>query len=356
MLSQPKTKVLIVDDSAMVRKVLSTGLGADPSIEIIGTAATAELAARMIRQRRPDVITLDLEMPHLDGLSFLKTYMSTDPIPTVVISSLTSKSTQLTMEALEAGAVEVISKPALTMGKGLSEIMQNVTISVKAAAKARLRPKKAPPVRPVVHAARNNDWVFAVGASTGGVQALANVLPQFDADMPAMVIVQHMPKGFTGSFAKRLDTQCKIEVREAQHGDELRPGLALLAPGGEQHMIIRRSRSGVYFVQLIDGPQVRYSRPSVDVLFQSVAWETKGRCSGALLTGMGKDGAQGMVDIRSAGGRTFAQDEESCVVFGMPLAAWEIGGAEALVPLEKIPDRMTASVGVPSAITTEKRF
>lgn len=349
-----RVRVLVVDDSAMVRKVLSIGLSADPSIEVVGTASNADIAWQLIQLHKPDVITLDVEMPHLDGLTFLRTFLPKMPIPTVMISSLTREGAQISLRALEAGAVDVISKPSLGMaGDGLPTIMADVCARVRAAASAKVeigrvvrRPAPTPASTPAGNAisrlmpgARDVTTVLAIGSSTGGVQALSRILPQFPADAPAMVIVQHMPEGFTGPFAARIDGLCSVNVREARHGDLLEPGLVLIAPGGTRHMQLERHGRG-YSVSLIDGDPVSFSRPSVDVLFNSVAKIVGKHAVAAVLTGMGRDGANGLLAIRAAGGRTFAQDEATSVVYGMPMAAYEIGAAEAVLALDDVPARM----------------
>lgn len=339
-----KIKVLIVDDSAVLRKVLSLGLGSDPEIEVIGTAADPKMAMQYLARSRPDVLTLDLEMPKMDGLTFLRSYMQTNPIPTVVISSQTQRSAQSTVDALAAGAVDVIAKPKMELGGGLSDLMTSIVHRVKVAAGASVGrlAARVPQVAlaqsqtPLASQVGTPDWLFAIGASTGGVQALTKVLELLPADAPPTVIVQHMPEGFTASFAKRLDQICGLNVREARHGDVLETGTVLIAPGGQRHMKLIR-QSGRYMVELVEGPAVCFSCPSVNVLFNSVAQVAKGRVSSAILTGMGKDGAEGQLAIRKSGGRTVAQDEASCVVFGMPWAADQIGAPEALVPIEDVP-------------------
>ena len=349
MADRPPIKVMIVDDAAMIRRILSLGLAKDPAFEIIGTAASPEMAARMLRTKRPDVITLDIEMPGMDGVSFLKTYMPDRAIPTVVISSMTRRSAQVTVEALEAGAVDVISKPVVVSDTGLADMMVEIRRRVKAAATARLRTlgehvNHLPAAADVAYSKMNRDWLIAIGSSTGGVQALSRILPDFPRTSPPIVITQHMPQGFTASFARRLDQSCTVSVVEARDREELAPGHVYIAPGGERHMtVVKHGRS--YFIAMIDADPVCYSRPSVDVLFKSVAKATNGNCSAAVLTGMGRDGANGLLEIRASGGRCVAQDETSSVVFGMPLAAWEAGAAEQLVPLDEIPVCLLESVG-----------
>lgn len=342
-----KTKVLIVDDSAMIRHVLASALATDPGIEIVGSASSAVAAKEMMRKVRPDVITLDLEMPQIDGLSFLKDHLRHARIPTVVISSYSQRGTQIAMQALEAGAVDVIGKPQMGVNGGASAEMRDLVYRVKAAAVSQIRNARPAASIPRVEAApqpKTQDWIIAIGSSTGGVQALTDLLPRIPRNSPGIVIVQHMPKGFTASFAERLNAISQITVKEGGHQDVVEPGTALVAPGGDQHMIVRRV-GAQYRTFLIEGEQVSFSRPSVDVLFDSVAKEAAHRCSATILTGMGKDGANGMLNIHNAGGRTFAQDEASCVVFGMPLAAWNLGAAEQLVPLDKMAGCLMNSVG-----------
>lgn len=352
-----KIRTLIVDDSAMVRKILSMGLSQDPDIEVVGTAADPRVAMQYLVKDKPDVITLDLEMPNMDGLTFLRGLMSKSPIPTVVISSQTQRSAQATVDALAAGAVDVIAKPKMELGGGLNTMMDSIAQRVKVAARAQVgqAPAKAPlgqggmPQRvapavtqrslPTVAAAAAGDiptWMIAIGASTGGVQALTHVLEALPVSTPPIVIVQHMPEGFTASFANRLDQTCALRVREAKDGDVLENGLVLIAPGGPRHMKIQ-PKGNRFVVELVEGPEVCFSRPAVDVLFKSVAQHAKGRVSSAILTGMGRDGAEGQLAIRLSGGRTVAQDEASCVVFGMPHAAAEVGAPEKLVPLSEMP-------------------
>lgn len=340
-------RVLVVDDSAMVRRVLTLGLAGDPELQVIGAASNAATALEMLRDLKPDVVTLDVEMPAMNGLDLLKTYMRDRPVPTVIISDRAQDGGPVALAALEAGAVDVIEKPQVGAGSGLPIIIGDVCARVKAAARTSARrnpvrhPRK-PTALPVVFPA---NWVIAIGASTGGVQALARILPAFPQNSPAMVIVQHMPEGFTHSFAQRLNALAAIEVREARDGDALRSGLALLAPGGMRHMEVRRI-AGRLHVRLVEAPPVHFSRPSVDVLFRSLALVTGPTCSAAVLTGMGRDGAAGLLEIRNHRGRTVAQDEASSVVFGMPAAAQEAGAAETLVPLDTVPAWLLRSVGV----------
>lgn len=379
MVTRP-TRVLIVDDSAMVRKALSLGLATDPGIEVMATASNAEAAWEIMRRDRPDVITLDVEMPGIDGLTFLRHYLPCMPVPTVMISSLTRDGAAITLRAMEAGAVDVISKPSLGLASGLPAIMSDICQRVRAAASARVgrgrqggaqsttapmspglpravasRPGAETVSRPTapatgIHGARPQGAgpLLCIGSSTGGVQALAAILPALPANTPPVAIVQHMPEGFTGPFAHRLDALCAMTVREARDGDDLHPGLILVAPGGTRHMGVERHGRG-YRVHLRDGDPVSFSRPSVDVLFESAARAAGAQAIGAILTGMGRDGAAGLLAIRQAGGATFAQDEETSVVYGMPMAARDNGAAQSVLPLEQIPARMLQAVTAPQA-------
>ena len=349
-----KVRVLIVDDSAMVRKVLAMGLAGDPGLDVVGQASSAEVARAMMIELRPDVVTLDLEMPDMDGLTFLRSYMPAMPVPTVIISALTRSSQHVILQAMQAGAVDVISKPKPGVGEGLTCIMQNICARVLAAAGARVGPALQTAQSPATELSCGvtycPGWIHAIGASTGGVQALSRILPHFPVNSPAILIVQHMPEGFTAAFATRLDQLCQMNVREAKDGDLVERGVVLLSPGGSQHMVLRK-HGQEFRLAMIAGDPVCYSRPSVDVLFQSIASLANRSCSAALLTGMGRDGAAGLLAIRKAGGRSFAQDEASSVVFGMPLAAWELGAAEALVPLDDIPRRLAlAAIHAPAVL------
>ncbi len=343
-------RVLIVDDSAMVRKILTMGLSSDRFIEVVGAASNPDTAWKMIQDLRPDVITLDVEMPDMDGISFLRAFLPKARVPTVMISAHTRDGAQTSIDAMEAGAVDIIPKPALAgLANGLPAMMADICARVRAAADAhvilgRTRPAipRGPvPVEPRPKGRSNSAEILALGSSTGGVQALGTILPMFPADCPPIVIVQHMPEAFTGPFATRLDGTCTVTVREAQDGDLLEPGTVFIAPGGKRHMEIIAHGRG-YRIRLAEGPAVCFSRPSVDVLFNSVARLAGSNAAAAILTGMGRDGAAGLLAIRNAGGRTLAQDEETSVVYGMPMAAWENGAAEAALPLEDIPARMLA--------------
>lgn len=344
-----KIRVLIVDDSTIVRKILSDSLAAEPDLEVVGTAPDPFVARDKILTLDPDVLTLDIEMPRMDGLTFLKKLMHFHPLPAVVISSLAQPSCRLALEALALGAVEVLAKPGGPYSVG--ELRHSLAGKIRAAAAARvaLRPAAAPslpPARVECDAAANA--VVAIGASTGGTEAIAAVLQWLPRSTPGVVIVQHIPPAFSRAFAARLNERSPMEVREAADGDALRPGLALVAPG-DFHMVLRRSQSG-RFVSIRGGPQVCYQRPSVDVLFASVA-ETAGPLAvGILLTGMGSDGAQGLLKMRQAGARTIAQDETSCVVYGMPREAVVLGAAEQVLPLSAIPAAILARLPRPEPI------
>lgn len=354
-----KIKVLIVDDSAVVRQVMADILSKDPSIEVIGQASDPIFAAEKIKRQRPDVITLDVEMPRMDGITFLKQIMGSNPIPTVICSSLTEKGGETAMRALEAGAVEVITKPKLGVKDFLEESAVVIRDAVKGAARARLRPARTLKVAPKLTAdavisrgsapsiTETTDKVIAIGASTGGTEAIRDVLEVLPPGLPGIVIVQHMPEHFTAAFAKRLNGLCRIEVREAQNGDRVRPGLALIAPGSK-HMLLKRS-GALYHVEVIDGPLVSRHRPSVDVLFRSAAKYAGRNAVGVIMTGMGDDGASGLLEMKQAGAHTFAQDEASSVVFGMPKEAIKKGAADEVAPLDEIPYRLMARFGVRSA-------
>ncbi len=333
-------RVLIVDDSALVRRILAEGMRTDPDLQVVGEASNPYMARDMMVELKPDVITLDIEMPRMDGVTFLKRFMPIMPIPTIIISSLTQKGTMISLEALESGAVDVMAKPVMGIMDDLPKMRDMINQRIKIAASANVEHFKNSTVRKDIDTVTNlgetTDKVIALGSSTGGVEALVRILPAFPANAPGMVIVQHMPKGFTTSFSERLNTLCKMQVKEAEHGDRILPGHIFLAPGGHRHTIIERS-GGQYKIALIEGEPVNYSRPSVDVLFKSVANIVGVNAAAAVLTGMGKDGAQGLLEIRQAGGFTVVQDQASCVVFGMPQVAHQLGGAKHMVPLEQIP-------------------
>ncbi|MDO3378088.1 chemotaxis response regulator protein-glutamate methylesterase [Geoalkalibacter halelectricus] len=340
-----KVRVLVVDDSALVRQILTQGLDADPAIEVVGSAADPYQARDKIVQLNPDVLTLDVEMPRMDGVEFLRRLMPQHPLPVVMVSSLTQKGKQITIDALEAGAVDFVAKPTSDVARGLQAMMLELRVKVKIASTANVSHWKsrrdsvtAPPPRPPLTApaalAESTDKVIAIGASTGGTEAIKKVITRFPATGPGVVIVQHMPAGFTKMFAERLNQLCPMEVKEAASGDRVMPGRILVAPGEKQMRVIRSG--GFYQVSCEPGEKVSGHCPSVDVLMHSVAKHVGANAVGAMLTGMGADGADGMAAMRQAGARCIAQDEASCVVFGMPKVAYERGGAEKLVSIDDI--------------------
>lgn len=345
MLDDRKIRVLVVDDSAIVRKVLTEALTGERDIEVVGTAPDPFVARDKILSLNPDVLTLDIEMPRMDGVTFLKKLMHHHPLPVIVISSLGIASSRAALEALEAGAIDVLAKPGGPQSVG--DLRLSLASKIRAAKVARLRtpaPKAAASASPAARMPLGHPFpasaVIAIGASTGGTEAIQKVLLEFPANCPGIVITQHIPAVFSRSFANRLNEVCAIRVREAEDGDKVEPGLALVAPGNF-HMLLRRSSSG-YHVEIKDGPMVCYQRPAVDILFHSVA-RTAGSCAtGALLTGMGSDGAQGMLAMKKAGARTIAQDEASCVVFGMPKEAIRLGAVDRVLTLSAIPGAIMA--------------
>jgi len=334
-----RIRVLVVDDSAVVREVLRTELARCRDIEVVGTAPDPFVARDMIVRLDPDVMTLDIEMPRMDGITFLRKVMAHRPVPTIVVSSLTPKGGEVAMEALQAGAVDVLCKPgaAYTVGDIASVLAEQVraafSVKGKLAAKSS---REAPPKR--LSLARTTDCVVALGASTGGTQALEAVMSRLPANSPGILVAQHMPPVFTRSFAERLDRTCAMEVREARHGDAVVPGVALVAPGN-WHMELRRDGAR-YVVALHQGERRHYQRPAVDCLFESVADWAGRNAIAALLTGMGADGAEGLLRIREVGGKTIAQDRETSVVWGMPGEAVRLGAADDVLPLDGIASRL----------------
>jgi two-component system chemotaxis response regulator CheB len=348
--------VMVVDDSAVVRKVVGAMLEAAPGIRLLHAVSDPLLAIERMKQQWPDVIVLDVEMPRMDGITFLKKIMAERPTPVVICSTLTDKGAETTMAAMAAGAVAIITKPKLGLKDFLTESADELVAAVRAAAQVNLRrlaarvPARAPvpaavtakltadAILPPAHEMRTplktTERVVAIGTSTGGTQALEEVLTALPRVTPGIVIVQHMPEKFTAAFADRLNKLCQIEVREARHNDRVLQGRALIAPGGK-HMLLRRD-GAQYYVDVIDGPVVNRHRPSVDVLFRSVAKQAGANALGIIMTGMGDDGAAGLLEMRKAGARTVAQDEESCVVYGMPKEALKRGGVEKTVPLKAI--------------------
>jgi two-component system chemotaxis response regulator CheB len=352
-----KIKVLIVDDSAVVRQSLSEIIDSDKDLEVLATASDPFVAAKKIKSQVPDVITLDIEMPKMDGLTFLRKIMSQYPIPVVIISSLTAEGTETALKALEYGAVEIITKPQMYSKDFIVESKMRICEAIKGAAQARVRrkvllssmrvePKYSadavlPPV--VTHSMiKTTDVVVSVGASTGGTEALAQFLKELPPNSPGIVIVQHMPEVFTKSFAERLNEICKITVKEASNGDSVINGRALIAPGN-YHTLLKRSGAR-YYVEVKEGPFVNRHRPSVDVLFRSTAKYAGANAIGIIMTGMGDDGAKGLLEMRNAGAKTIAQDEESSIVFGMPKEAIKLDAAEKVLHLNKIASYLTSIV------------
>lgn len=334
-------KVLIVDDSAVVRKILSDELSRYEDIDIVGTAVDPYVARDKILKLKPDVITLDLEMPRMDGLSFLAKLMKHYPLPVIVLSSLTPHNSETAIKALELGAVDVLCKSGSAYST--QDVSRQLAQAIRAAAKARISalpsrsaeiPREAVPVASGL-LTRTTHQVIAIGASTGGTKAIEAVLKALPAGSPGTVIVQHMPETFTKTFAERLDSLCPMEVREARDNEHVVPGLALIAPGN-RHMVLHRS-GGNYLVQIKGGPRVHYQRPSVDVMFHSVAKHAGRNAVGVILTGMGADGAKGLLAMKNSGACTIGQDEQTCVVFGMPKEAIKLGGVDEILPLQKIP-------------------
>ena len=355
-----KIRVLVVDDSAVVRQSLSSILESDPDITVIATAADPIIAVKKIMKEVPDVITLDIEMPRMDGLTFLRKIMSQNPIPVVVISSLTTQGTEVAMKALEYGASEIIGKPAMNAAQFFNESKIMLCDAVKAASKAKLKRKKISasrqaPVVPPKYSADvilekvsaykriiNTDKIIVLGASTGGTEAIRHFLAQLPEKSPGIAIVQHMPEGFTKSFANSLNNICKLEVKEAENGDRLYQGRVLVAPGNK-HMLLKRVGKE-YSVEVKEGPLVNRHRPSVDVLFRSAARYAGKNALGILMTGMGNDGAKGLLELKESGAHTIAQDEHSCVVFGMPKEAIKLDAAETILPLDKIAPYIVANL------------
>lgn len=337
-------RVLVVDDSALVRRVLTAELGRDPGLTVVGSAPDPYVARDMILSHQPDVLTLDIEMPRMDGITFLRKLMRHHPLPVVVVSSLTPKGGELAMEALEAGAVEVMCKPgsAFSIGEGVEELC----FKVKAAATVRVKTIHGAVgggPRPATRAmTKTTHKVVAIGASTGGTQALQEVLTAMPPNSPGIVIVQHMPEHFTRAFAERLNSICAVSVKEAESGDIVSPGKALIAPGNF-HMTLRRS-GAQYLVDVRSGPLVGRHRPSVNVLFKSVAKFAGKNAVGVLLTGMGADGAEGLRMMKDQGAETIAEDESTCVVYGMPREAVKLGAANHVTPLNKVTDKVLSLV------------
>jgi two-component system chemotaxis response regulator CheB len=336
-----KIKVLVVDDSALVREIIASGLAKDPDIEVVGTAPDPYVARDKILKLKPDVLTLDVEMPRMDGVEFLRKLMVQYPLPVVMVSALTERGKQITLDALEAGALDFVTKPKADVAKGLEMMLNELIVKLKIASVANVshwKHKRSERSGPLTYAPKalseSTDKVIAIGASAGGTEAIKDVISGFPSNLPGVVIVQHMPAGFTKQFAERLNNECAMEVKEAENGDRVMPGRILIAPGGLQ-MRVERS-GGEYRVRCMPGDLVCGHCPSVEVMMLSVAEHVGRNAVGVMLTGMGHDGANGLKAMRDAGARTIAQDEATCVVFGMPKVAYEKGGVERLVPLPDI--------------------
>lgn len=349
---QKKIKVLIVDDSAMVRKILTQAIAADPALEVVGSAPEAFVARDKIVLLQPDVLILDIEMPRMDGLTFLEKLMAYHPMPVIILSSLAKEGCEVAMKALELGAFEVMAKPGSSYT--VQDLSEQLIEKIKAVARLRhcIRPSPRAAAIPAIKPSsrrlfKSSGRIIAIGASTGGTDAIKYVLASLPAEMPPILVVQHMPQHFTRAFAERLDGLCRLEVKEAADGDPAEPGVVLLAPGNK-HMALKR-RGSRYTVEIKDGPLVCHQRPSVDVLFRSVAACAGADGIGVILTGMGQDGAQGLLAMKEAGALTLGQDEESCVVYGMPKEAAEIGAVTKVLPLAEIPQALVDACVIPAS-------
>ena len=339
-----KIKVVVVDDSALIRGVMKEIINSQPDMEVVGVAPDPIIARELIKQTNPDVLTLDVEMPRMDGLDFLEKLMRLRPMPVVMVSSLTERGSEITLRALELGAVDFVTKPKMSIQSGMLEYTEMISDKIRAASKARLKSRTVPhdqqkPGGGVLPAIRNpltsSEKLIIIGASTGGTEAIKDFLMQMPSDCPGILITQHMPPGFTKSFAQRLDNLCKISVKEAEGNERVLPGHAYLAPGHSHLQLIRSGAN--YMTQLDHGEPVNRHRPSVDVLFRSAAAHAGKNAVGVILTGMGKDGALGMLEMKNAGAYNFAQDEASCVVFGMPREAIAVGAAHEVGALQALP-------------------
>lgn len=344
-----KIRVLCVDDSALVRGLMTEIINSQPDMEVVATAPDPLVARELIKKHNPDVLTLDVEMPRMDGLDFLEKLMRLRPMSVVMVSSLTERGGEITLRALELGAIDFVTKPKLGIRDGLLEYTEIIADKIRAASRAKLRAPSphAPAAAPAPMLRRplsSSEKLVIVGASTGGTEAIREVLQPLPPDSPAILITQHMPAGFTRSFAQRLDALCAVTVREAVHGERVLPGHVYLAPGGDTHMRLGRSGAN-YVIELEASEPVNRHRPSVDVLFNSAAVAAGKNAIGVILTGMGKDGAAGMLAMHRAGAHTIAQDEASCVVFGMPREAIAIGAADEVVPLSAMSERILTRLG-----------
>ncbi|AOI96673.1 chemotaxis response regulator protein-glutamate methylesterase [Burkholderia sp. AU33545] len=346
-----KIKVLCVDDSALIRSLMTEIINSQPDMEVCATAPDPLVARELIKQHNPDVLTLDVEMPRMDGLDFLEKLMRLRPMPVVMVSSLTERGSEITLRALELGAVDFVTKPRVGIRDGMLDYAEKLADKIRAASRARVRQAPQPqaaaraasgqPAAPMVNNPLvSTEKLIIIGASTGGTEAIREVLTPLPPDAPAVLIAQHMPPGFTKSFAQRLNGLCRIAVKEAEHGERVLPGHAYIAPG-HAHLLLARSGAN-YIAQLSDEPPVNRHRPSVDVLFRSAAQHAGKNAIGVILTGMGRDGAAGLLDMKRAGAHTFAQDEASCIVFGMPREAIALGGADEVAPLSEMSRRVMA--------------
>lgn len=357
--AKPRVRVLIVDDSALVRRILTEVLSADPALEVVGTASDAYVAREKIKQLSPDVLTLDVEMPKMDGVTFLRNLMRLRPMPVVMVSSLTEHGAEVTLDALAVGAVDYLPKPKIDIAATLTDYADELRAKIRSAATARVRPYTGSAAgngsasvvprlgvdavlakAPVRRQFRTTDRIIAIGASTGGTEAIKEVLVQLPADTPGVVITQHIPKAFSTPFARRMDACCQMTVYEAQDGQLILPGHVYIAPG-DQHLLVVRDGAR-YVCRLDDGPPVNRHKPSVDVLFRSVAAAAGPRALGILLTGMGNDGASGLLAMKRAGASTLAQDEASCIVFGMPKEAIGLGAVDRVLHLASMPSAVIA--------------
>lgn len=329
-------RVLIVDDSATARAILADILASDPMIEVVATASDAYVARDKIVELKPDVVCLDVEMPRMDGITFLKRLMHYMPLPVIMVSSLTQSGAKTTLAALEAGAVDFVAKPHSHIYDGKDEMRDELIAKIKIASKVKVCKRELSSIQQAntTSLAETTNKILAIGASTGGTEALKEVLMGLPRNSPGTIVVQHMPANFTGPFAERLNSLCAMEVREARNGDSITPGLVLIAPG-DYHMVVRRSGAR-YYVEIGSGEKVSGHRPSADILLNSVAKIAGSNAIGVILTGMGGDGAKGLLNMRNAGARTIGQDESSCIVYGMPKVAYELGAVEKQLPLHKI--------------------